>query len=562
MSRSFKSLSRSLTNNSNHKEKTIEGDLFSAFVAAGAISKANADDPRKSSLVRCARTDKGVHAAGNVLSLKMIIEDPDVVAKINEKLSPQIRVWAIEQTNGAFNAYQLCDSRIYEYLIPTHCFVPPHPQSFLGKKMIELAEEAGDLEAYQSRQADVSTFWADVEKEYTQPLMGDSEPDLAERILNAFYETNAPPQKEDPSLHDKLERFARNIILDPANHIDLPKAAPSHESKKTDAPEDGRASNINSSGLSSGVSPLEILIHHLKTLHSRAKKAYRISPQRLDRVRTILTRYVGTHGFHNYTIEKTIYDPSATRIMRSFTVSDTPILIGGTEWLSLKVHGQSFMMHQIRKMVSMTALLVRCGGHEDRIQDTYTAERLSIPKAPSLGLLLERPVFDEYNKKLEEYGRARIDFSLYEKEMGEFKQREIYERIFREEERDNVFQMFFAGLDGTRSAQLLYLSSVGVEAVERDVGGKAVETAGTGVEEGIQNVIHDDGEEAGGETMQQEAAETVDKEMKEEWGGKLKQKQATGEDGVGKQQQQLAPVEDRDVNDASSEDEKGGHDEG
>lgn len=39
----------------NNTEKTIEGDLFSAFVAAGAISKANADDPKKSQLVRCAR---------------------------------------------------------------------------------------------------------------------------------------------------------------------------------------------------------------------------------------------------------------------------------------------------------------------------------------------------------------------------------------------------------------------------------------------------------------------------------------------------------------------------
>ncbi len=41
----------------NHEAKTIEGDLFAAFVAAGAISKANADDPKKSSLARCARTD-------------------------------------------------------------------------------------------------------------------------------------------------------------------------------------------------------------------------------------------------------------------------------------------------------------------------------------------------------------------------------------------------------------------------------------------------------------------------------------------------------------------------
>lgn len=59
----------------NSAEKTIEGDICKAFVAAGTISKANADDPKKSSLVRCARTDKGVHAAGNVISLKLIVEE-------------------------------------------------------------------------------------------------------------------------------------------------------------------------------------------------------------------------------------------------------------------------------------------------------------------------------------------------------------------------------------------------------------------------------------------------------------------------------------------------------
>src|SRR4051794_18580641 len=130
----------------NALEKTIEGDLFQAFVAAGAISKANADDPKKSSFVRCARTDKGVHAAGNVISLKLIVEDSDIVEKINANLSPQIRVWGIERTNNGFSAYQLCDSRIYEYMIPTHSFLPPHPSSYLGKKIFEIAAANGDEE--------------------------------------------------------------------------------------------------------------------------------------------------------------------------------------------------------------------------------------------------------------------------------------------------------------------------------------------------------------------------------------------------------------------------------
>lgn len=39
--------------------KTIEGDLFQAFVKAGAISPENADDLKKNGFMRAARTDKG-----------------------------------------------------------------------------------------------------------------------------------------------------------------------------------------------------------------------------------------------------------------------------------------------------------------------------------------------------------------------------------------------------------------------------------------------------------------------------------------------------------------------
>ena len=185
--------------------------------------------------------------------------------------------------------------------------------------------------------------------------------------------------------------------------------------------------------------PLEAAINELRTAYTQAKKVYRIHPDRLARIRSSLSRYVGTHNYHNYTVNKPARDPSAKRVIKTFVVDDKPILINDTEWLSLKVHGQSFMMHQIRKMVSMVALVVRCGGHEGRIQDSYTAEKFIIPKAPGLGLLLERPVFDTYNERMRgEEDRGPVSFEKYEKEMNEFKQREIYERIFREEERDNT----------------------------------------------------------------------------------------------------------------------------
>ncbi|QRV74398.1 hypothetical protein RhiJN_02412 [Ceratobasidium sp. AG-Ba] len=84
---------------------TIENTLFDAMVKAGAVSKDNSDDPVN--LQRAARTDAGVHAAGNVVSLKMITEPPDtpdLVARLNELLPPEIRVWKFARALNAFNS--------------------------------------------------------------------------------------------------------------------------------------------------------------------------------------------------------------------------------------------------------------------------------------------------------------------------------------------------------------------------------------------------------------------------------------------------------------------------
>ena len=52
-------------NSSQNDVKTIEGDIFAALIKAGAVSADNADDHRKVDMQRSARTDAGVHAAGN-----------------------------------------------------------------------------------------------------------------------------------------------------------------------------------------------------------------------------------------------------------------------------------------------------------------------------------------------------------------------------------------------------------------------------------------------------------------------------------------------------------------
>lgn len=543
-------------------ERTIEGDLFQAFVKAGAISKANADDPKKAGLVRCARTDKGVHAAGNMISLKLIVEDEDIVEKINDVLSPQIRVWGIERTIGSFSCYQACDSRWYEYLIPSHAFLPPHPSSWLAKKLEEIADEVGDREGYESRQEEVRGYWEKVDEEYIKPILDSIDEDIRFDVVKALQgeeeasakaaraeadveqtvkagkgvggKTNASDEadgeaKGQPKTQDAEKTEEAAIIL---TEPDVARPAPVDDTPAATAPDEQPESVVESQVDSAAPAPtkdastrppskpqlspqefdrqqrLRAATKKLRNAYVSAKRAYRIPAQRVQRIQAALTQFVGTNNYHNYTIQKTWRDPSAKRHIKSFVVNPDPILIRGqggepnadgkgnedaasdedvveTEWLSLKVHGQSFMMHQIRKMIGMVTLLVRSGSDAPTtLRASLGSDKFSIPKVPGLGLLLERPVFDSYNNlQAPKHGRPPLLFGKFERELEAFKEREIYQRIFREEEERNEFGRFFNHVDNFKEGYFLYVSSMGLEATRGKVGGEEGGGGGGGARE-------------------------------------------------------------------------------
>lgn len=514
------------------REKTIEGDLFQAFVKAGAISKANADDPKKASLVRCARTDKGVHAAGNMISLKLIVEDPDIVQKINSHLPSQIRVWGIERTIGSFSCYQACDSRFYEYLIPSYSFLPPHPSSFLAKKCEELADEAGDREGYEARQAEVKGFWEMVDENEIKPILETIDEDIRWDVVKALQgeeEASAKAVKAESDMEqvakvktsasskqEVTEADGMEKTIEKAVVTDMPPApdAQCGESKPTSAaitplgdsealsqPQAGGMTTEDSSAIETGnltqdsgtksqltpqeqdrLQRLKAATKRLRAAYLAAKRRYRIPAQRIARIQEMLGKFVGTKNYHNFTIQKTFRDPSSKRHIKSFAVHGKPILIGENaeqadeekmEWLSLKVHGQSFMMHQIRKMIGMVALLVRCGGSPSTLDASLGPEKYSIPKVPGLGLLLERPVFESYNVgKASQFEKAALVFDPYESEMDDFKQREIYARIFREEAEGHEFSRFFNQMDNFREPHFLYVTSKGLAATRGTSGNR------------------------------------------------------------------------------------------
>ncbi|KAM7360490.1 pseudouridine synthase 1 isoform 1-T1 [Cochliomyia hominivorax] len=163
-------------------------------------------------------------------------------------------------------------------------------------------------------------------------------------------------------------------------------------------------------------------------------ESFRLSEERLKRAQEVLQMFEGTRNFHNFTSRKNFLDPSAKRYIMSFTCSQPFTSPQGVEFVTVKVKGQSFMLHQIRKMVGLTIAIVR--GHTDcgTLERAFTEERLDLPMAPGLGLVLDTVHYERYNDR---YGQDGIHNPLtwekQEPEIIEFIEKKIFDNIYRTE---------------------------------------------------------------------------------------------------------------------------------
>ncbi|CAG8464693.1 11323_t:CDS:2 [Ambispora leptoticha] len=307
----------------------------------------------------------------------MITDIPNVVEKINENLPDQIQMWGYAKVVKTFHSKTLCDSRIYEYLIPSYVFMHSSPSSLSTPN--------------------------------TQPILTAEGYTLKKETERLVSPGETPLISQDSTIvHISLE--------------DIP------------------------------VATAEEMIE---------KRKYRIPPDTLETVRQGFRIYEGTHNYHNYTIGRSAKDKSCFRYIIKFEVSD-PKIIQNTEWLSLKVHGQSFMLHQIRKMVSMIVLVVRSGTPLSLVEKTFDLDKINIPKAPALGLLLEQPVFNSYNKKAKEKEKDLVSFELYKEKIDKFKDEFIYSKIFAEEIEENTFQNWLNVIDYHTARDYGYLNVEGI----------------------------------------------------------------------------------------------------
>jgi len=126
--------------------------------------------------------------------------------------------------------------------------------------------------------------------------------------------------------------------------------------------------------------------------------AYRMNEKTRQRVNDTLKEFIGTKYYHNYTSGKLPLEPSSQRYITHFECSE-PFVKDDMEFAIIKIKGQSFMLHQIRKMIGMTIAVVRGHASLEVIHQSWDALRIDIPRAPGLGLMLDEIHFERYNKR-------------------------------------------------------------------------------------------------------------------------------------------------------------------
>jgi len=189
-----------------------------------------------------------------------------------------------------------CDSRVYEYLLPTYCLLPPASDDALAKHL-------------------------DTSSPGWREGLGEAA---------AFADAWVPEEEET------VEATA---------------------TKGTVAGESG----VKEGGETETKEGEPIKVAPKKAGEFERRRGWRCDTPTLERFRALIKEYVGTQyvnslpplepsltssNFHNYTIGKPFNDRSVKRFMITIDVSD-PTLYGDIEWISVKIHGQSFMLHQI-----------------------------------------------------------------------------------------------------------------------------------------------------------------------------------------------------------------------
>ncbi|KAK4269732.1 hypothetical protein QN277_022850 [Acacia crassicarpa] len=418
----------------NPGAKTIEGDLEEALFVSGAVPEQDRGIPKRYDWARSARTDKGVSAVGQVVSGRFYIDPPGLVDRLNSNLSPQIRIFGYKRVTASFNAKKFCDRRRYVYLIPVFAL---DPCSHRDRESV--------LTSVGSENELVKCLDCSERGRKVPGLFGKNNTGLeAMDACISSNEDHAPISgvTEDLGVSsnktdgDNLNKTSGNEGEIPVENLnsELESSVPSH----------GEVTHMNGGSVNdSSFIGKEIVSEEEETIKGNG---FCYGEKERERFNRILKYYVGTHNFHNFTTRTKAEDPAARRFIIAFN-ANTTLTVEGIEFVKCEVVGQSFMLHQIRKMIGLAVAIMRNCAPESLIEKALQKDvNINVPTAPEVGLYLDECFFTSYNHKWKD-SHEELSMRAYEKEAEDFKMKYIYSHISSTEKKDGAVALWLHSLN-------------------------------------------------------------------------------------------------------------------
>lgn len=245
---------------------------------------------------RACRTDKGVHAAANLVALKLQVPAEEMteqnfapsIQRINAELPNDIRVHGMVKVTAAFSAFGLCQGRIYEYCCPSYLF-----------------QEAGEFSN------DLRKYYGTIPREQW-PL--------------------AVAVTLDPRLDPD------RLITGSAAKAGVDKVASDNVPITSSSVASSSSSSSSSTSAADSFMDTQPLSAAPPVIGFRSQ--YRMSEPRIQELNQLLAHYAGTHSYHNFTIRASPKDRSMDRFIHWFRVVGTFIHPEtGIEFVRLQVYG-------------------------------------------------------------------------------------------------------------------------------------------------------------------------------------------------------------------------------